>query len=120
MSRSILPCVFFVLIACGCVSESQPFTLVHSGTLVYPDDALKNGTTGKVVVVYDVLSNGTVTNVAIVSAEPPGIFEDSALEFVRTWRFRPAYEAGQPIDVKGVESEIRFELESEIPFPLDE
>jgi protein TonB len=55
---------------------------------VYPRGALAHRTEGRVVVSFSVLPDGRVSNVRVVSATPPGVFEAAALKAVRTWRYR--------------------------------
>ncbi|MCY3885183.1 MAG: energy transducer TonB [Gammaproteobacteria bacterium] len=99
----------------GCVGTSnQPFSLVQPGTLEFPQEARDAGETqGSVVVEYDIEVDGTVSNLLIVSSDPPELFDEEALRFVGAWRFRPAYEDGNPVATRGVQSTIRFELSNE-------
>lgn len=113
---------FAFLFQGGCVGTSnQPFSLVQPGTLEFPQEAKEAGETkGSVVVEYDIEVDGTVSNLLIVSSDPPDLFDKEALRFVGAWRFRPAYEKGSPVATRGVQSTIRFELSSEeieIPVP---
>lgn len=108
------------LLQCGCVGTSyQPFSLVQPGILEFPQEAIEAGELrGAVVVEYDIEEDGTVSNVFVVSSDPPLLFDREALRFVREWRFRPAYENRQPVATRGVQSTIRFELDSEeVPLP---
>ncbi len=117
MARFILLSTLLVglVLATGCQPlVSQPMTLVESGTLKYPPAAKEAGVMGYVVVSYDVLVDGNVANVEVVQAEPPGVFDEEAVRFVKTWLFRPAYEEGQPVELQGVESSITFELEGQL------
>lgn len=108
--------LFAFLLQEGCVGTSnQPFSLVQPGTLEFPQEAKDVGeTSGAVIVEYDIGIDGSVSNVFVVSSEPPGLFDEEALRFVSAWRFRPAYENGNPVATEGVQSTIEFELESEL------
>ncbi len=99
--------------ACA-TTEFQGISLVESGDLTFPEAAKSAGiTSGVVIVEYDVRIDGTVANAEVVSADPPGYFEEEALRFVRAWRFRPAHENGEPVELRDVESSIGFELDDE-------
>ncbi|MCY4143412.1 MAG: energy transducer TonB [Gammaproteobacteria bacterium] len=99
--------------ACA-TTEFQGISLVASGDLTFPEAAKSAGITyGVVIVQYDVRTDGTVANAEVVSSDPPGYFEEEALRFVRAWRFRPAHENGQPIELQNVESSIGFELDED-------
>lgn len=102
-----------LLLLSGCVStEYQRISLVQSGDLIFPEAARSAGiTSGVVVIKYDVRVDGSVANAEVVSSDPPGYFDEEALRFVETWWFRPAHENGEPVEVRGVESSIGFELD---------
>ena len=52
---------------------------------------------GWVDVTFLVNADGTVSEAAIVGAQPVGIFEQSALEAVRRWRYQPVMHDGAPV-----------------------
>ena len=115
MKHFILLAALTALLAPGCTIKYQPLSLVASGPLAYPEEAREAGVDiGSVLVSYDVDTSGTVSNVQVVESEPEGYFEDEALTHVKSWRFRPAHLEGQPIEQKGVVSEISFRLEDEV------
>ena len=109
-TASLLAAVALALIA-GCASAPQPLQLVATGSLAYPEAARTQGIEGVVRVRYDVDVTGTVVNARVVDAEPPDTFEQAALDFVLSWRFRPALENGKAIVVEDNVSEIAFRLD---------
>jgi TonB family protein len=64
----------------------------------FPPAAATRGLTGWVDVQFTVKSDGTTTDVSIVGAEPVGVFEQSAMEAVRKWHYRPVVRNGQTVD----------------------
>lgn len=64
----------------------------------FPNAAATRGLTGWVDVQFTVKSDGTTTDVSIVGAEPVGVFEESAIEAVRKWHYRPVVRNGQTVD----------------------
>ncbi|GAB6094688.1 hypothetical protein JCM14469_09400 [Desulfatiferula olefinivorans] len=76
---------------------------------VYPHDARRKGIEGKVVVQFVVTRNGQVTDIRVVDATPPGIFDQKAVDAVGKWRFEPGTYRGNPVDSR-VTLPIRFEL----------
>ena len=108
-TASLLAFVALVLVA-GCASAPQPLQLVATGSLEYPEAARTQGVEGVVRVRYDVDVTGTAVNARVVVAEPPDTFEQAALDFVLSWRFRPALENGKAIVVEDNVSEIAFRL----------
>jgi len=63
----------------------------------YPLKARKKNITGKVLVRFLVRPDGQVDTPRIVSAEPEGVFEESVLAAVRTWRFVPGQVDGRAV-----------------------
>jgi len=63
----------------------------------YPDRARSLGICGKVVVRFLVEPDGSVSKPSIVEAHPKGYFEQSTLEAVRRWRFKPGCFKGRDV-----------------------
>ncbi|HEY1873568.1 MAG TPA: energy transducer TonB [Steroidobacteraceae bacterium] len=63
----------------------------------FPDIARARGIDGWVDLQFIVGSDGTVGDVAVVGAQPAGIFEQAALDAVRHWRYQPVLHDGQPV-----------------------
>ncbi|HEX7915942.1 TonB family protein [Rudaea sp.] len=53
----------------------------------YPLDALRNGVAGKVDLEFRVDGEGRVRDIHVLSAQPAGVFEQSAIAALRQWRF---------------------------------
>ena len=109
-TASFLAAVALAFIA-GCASTPRPLQLVTTGSLAYPEAARAQGVEGEVRVQYDVDVTGTVVNARVVAADPPGTFEQAALDFVLSWRFRPVEANGRPVVVEDNVSEIAFRLD---------
>lgn len=78
---------------------------------VYPQRARKQGVSGKVVLRFLVEPDGHVTRPSIVSANPEGYFEQSALEAIRHWRFKPGLYRGKAV-ATWVVLPVQFQLTS--------
>lgn len=63
----------------------------------FPLAARRLGIGGKVIVKFLVKADGNVARAAVVEAEPKEIFEESALEAVREWRFNPGRFHGEAV-----------------------
>lgn len=94
----------------GCASRHAPLQLVSGTGAVYPPAARAAGIEGYVVVRYDVGIDGRVSNVRVVSAEPAGVFDESALQAVSRWRFSEPKRDGAPAPVEGMESRLEFRI----------
>ena len=70
----------------------------------FPREALRSGTSGRVVAHVVVAPNGAVTEVRIISANPPRLFDREVIRALSQWRFNP-----EPVGFIG-EYEIVFKL----------
>ncbi|MCY3622834.1 MAG: energy transducer TonB [Gammaproteobacteria bacterium] len=99
-----------VAVLAGCASASRPPQFIGGADLVYPASARANGIEGRVVVRYDITMAGTVANAVVVESEPPRLFDDAALNAVRSWRFRPMVDRGEVVPAPARISELVFRL----------
>lgn len=72
-----------------------------------PAKAQEEQVPGAVVVDYVIDSEGRVVRPTVVSAEPPGVYNKAALDFVRRQRFEPAPQNGRRLPVH-TRTEITF------------
>lgn len=63
----------------------------------YPGAADRQKLSGKVRLRLKLEADGRVTDVDVVSATPPGLFEESAIKAFRDARFSPAQKNGHPV-----------------------
>ena len=83
--------------------------LVGAGPLRYPPKARRFRYTGQVIVGFSVAEDGSVSGAHIVDADPPGIFERSALSHIRTWKYNPPEHNGENVQVDDVFVRLVFE-----------
>lgn len=100
-----------LLLVIGCASGNRPLQLLSGAGAVYPPQARAQGIEGHVVVRYDVDVEGRVRNVRVVSASPPDVFDEAAVQAVSRWRFRALERGGEPQPVNGLESRLEFTVE---------
>ena len=62
---------------------------IHSVAPTYPHKALAEGLSGSVTVDFMVDVKGEPTELRVVAADPPGIFDQAALEALKHWRYEP-------------------------------
>jgi TonB family protein len=55
----------------------------------YPKEALAQNVSGKVVLEIDVDAKGNPVAVAVVESEPAGVFDASAVDAAKAWKFNP-------------------------------
>jgi TonB family protein len=77
----------------------QSLTRLNKLDVQYPERALQAGTEGWVEIGYTVSPDGSVTNVKIVNAAPPKVFEASATKAVSHLRYQPVVQGGKTIAV---------------------
>jgi protein TonB len=71
---------------------------VYSVDPEFPEIAREQDLTGFVDLEFMVHADGSVSDVAVLKAQPLGVFETSAVAAVRQWRYRPVERAGVPVD----------------------
>lgn len=76
----------------------------------FPARARSLGQSGWVTLSFVVDIDGSTQDVHVVEAEPQGVFDDAALDAVKSWRFDPGQHEGTPIAVR-VRQTLRFELQ---------
>ncbi|MEO0575638.1 MAG: TonB family protein [Pseudomonadota bacterium] len=77
---------------------------------VYPNRALSRGLEGYVDLSFTVTTTGAVKD-PIVTFSTSSLFERAAKNAVLKFKYKPRVVDGQPVDVPGVETRIRFALE---------
>ncbi len=86
-------------------AKTQP-QLIEGKPPVYPAALKKSGVKGEAKILTQIDATGAVTDASVSSATHEE-FGVAALEAVKTWRFKPATEDGQPVATKAI-----------IPFPF--
>ena len=96
-----LPSVEFYFRASDLDERAVPLNEVN---MVYPEHALATSQSGVVTLRLKIDHQGMMRDASVVDAQPPGIFEDAALEAVQALKFRPAMRNGVPVgSVKTIE-----------------
>jgi len=76
----------------------------------FPHSAREKNVSGFVVVEVQVSTSGQPVKIRVLESQPPGIFDASALDAMRSWVFEPAMIRGQPV-ASNVVQRVRFDLE---------
>lgn len=78
----------------------------------YPYKAARRGIEGWVRVVFEVTETGSVDNVEVIESDPPGVFDNAAVQAVYRWRFKPRVVNGKAISGKASQV-VEFRLNKE-------
>ncbi|HEX6928143.1 MAG TPA: energy transducer TonB [Gammaproteobacteria bacterium] len=92
----------------GPVVEWGGMPASHDGSAVvklpvepqYPHAALRDGIEGEVEVEFTVLPDGSVSDIRVVRADPPGVFDASARRAIQRWQFIPRRENGVAVSMR--------------------
>ena len=91
-------------------SNDGPLMVIMRVKPVYPARAAQRGLEGFVLVEFDVMASGTVSNVTVIESSSP-IFERSAINAAKRFRFKARVVDGVPQTSGGVQYQFRFEME---------
>lgn len=72
--------------------------ILQKTTPIYPPIAKAARVSGTVVLQATISKTGTITNLRVISG--PAMLQESALEAVRQWRYRPYLLNGEPVEVE--------------------
>lgn len=80
----------------------------------YPTRALDSGTEGWVIVQFDIMKSGQVDpdSVVVVDSHPRRVFDRSAINAVKKWKYRPKTVNGEPVRREGIQVQLTFDLEA--------
>jgi len=78
----------------------------------YPMRARQRGIEGWATVGFTISKAGTVKDVYIVASHPGSIFDRSALNAVRKWKYNPKIEKGKAVERPGIKVTLDFSMEN--------
>lgn len=77
---------------------------------VYPRKALLQGTEGFVILQFEITETGQVDNISVIQASPPQIFNASAIQALRKWKYRAKMEGGKAVRQKNLKVKLKFQI----------
>lgn len=78
----------------------------------FPIDALRNGISGWVKLSFSIDETGAVTDVAVLQAEPRGVFDREAARALRRWKYQPQVIDGKAIRQTNLQVVLDFTLDA--------
>lgn len=93
----------------GTYTEAAPGIPMYDGDLIplvqvrprYPRHAEYKGIEGWVNVEFTIAPDGTVGDPVVIASEPPAVFDNSAINAIMRWKFKPRIVNGQPVPSRG-------------------
>jgi len=77
----------------------------------YPMRARQRGIEGWVLLEFSISKTGTIKNPKVISSHPGTIFDRSALNAVRKWKYNPKIKNGAAVERSGVRVRLDFEMD---------
>ncbi len=77
---------------------------------IYPRIAQEKRIEGWVLIEFSIGLTGAVEQPKVIDAKPSGFFEQSALEAVRKWKYKPTIKNGIPVITRGLMVKVTFNL----------
>jgi len=74
----------------------------------YPVKAQLEGLSGWVKLIFTVTAAGSTRDIRVSASDPPGVFDQAAIEAAQRFVYAPRLENGVPVDRPNVETEITF------------
>ena len=75
----------------------RPVTIDRMPPPSYPASAFENNQSGEVVLRVDVDAQGKVSDVRVLSATNPGVFDAASIAAARQWTYHPAMKDGNAV-----------------------
>jgi protein TonB len=76
----------------------------------YPSRALSRGREGWVLLEFSIDKIGQAMDPVVIDADPPGVFDRSAMNAVKKWKYRPMIEDGKPAIRRGVRQLFSYQI----------
>ena len=94
-------------------SLDQPYQPLSKVEPEYPEQALLEHTEGYVILQFDINETGEVENPLVIEANPPNVFDQSAINAAKQFKYLPRYVEGKPTRTERVKSRIQYIIEFE-------
>jgi TonB family protein len=78
------------------IVSASTLTRTHTVPPAWPQSA-SGGVEGWVLLNFTVLADGTVADIEVKEASPAGIFDASAVEALRQWKYQPVERDGKTV-----------------------
>ena len=90
--------------------SASSLEITHYVPPEFPLAARERAKSGWVDLQFMVMMDGSVGDIAVVGADPAGVFETTATDAVRKWKYQPILRDGKPINQRA-RVRVRFALQ---------
>ena len=91
-------------------SQDRDVTPVFRIQPVYPRRAALRNIEGFVILQFDITEIGTTDNITVIQASPPQIFNSSAIQALKKWKYKPKIENGKAVRQNNLKVQLDFNL----------
>ena len=95
----------------GSFAYTEEVVPVYRRAPVYPPEALRHGREAEVQLEFTITAEGRTADIAVVHSTDRG-FNDAAVQSLSQWRYLPQVVNGTAVEKKGVQTMMRFLLET--------
>lgn len=95
----------------GSFAYTEDVVPVYRQAPVYPPEALRHGRQAEVQLEFTITAEGRTADIVVVHSSDSG-FNDAAVKSLSQWRYLPQVVNGTAVEKKGVQTMMRFLLES--------
>lgn len=94
------------------MSQNREVTPIFRINPNYPRQAALRQIEGFVILQFDITISGETDNISILQASPPQIFNSSAVQALKRWKYKPKLEDGKPARQNNLKVQLDFKLEN--------
>jgi len=98
------------------LTDPEPIVRIQPA---YPGPAAEEEIEGHVKVEFTITEDGATEDIVFLEVEPEGVFEQSAIDAVSQWHFRPATEDGTPVPVRVIQT-LEYETDPVVSIQVPE
>ena len=92
------------------MNQNREVTPIFRINPSYPRQAALNQIEGFVILQFDITASGETDNISILQASPPQIFNSSAVQALKRWKYKPKIEDGKSVHQNNIKVQLDFTL----------
>ncbi|MCY4321664.1 MAG: energy transducer TonB [Bdellovibrionaceae bacterium] len=92
------------------INKDREVTPIFRIQPIYPRRAALQNIEGFVILQFDITSSGFTDNITVLQSSPPQIFNSSAIQALKKWKYKPKLENGKPVRQTNLKVQLDFRL----------